>query len=174
MSRECRRGLIWAGGPGPRRRPRAETFSAAGYGARAASQAEEVCDRNARADHDKRGFRAEEDQASAERSAARAATRDGKIPWQYGRQHGSEGRCGSAAAAMRPKGGQKNGDERGHTHVHWAALDTQTKLFRRDTRTSSSVRFAGEGADGASRATCREKALIKVQQRGRLLARGPT
>jgi hypothetical protein len=45
MSRERPRGLMWAGGPGPRRHPRAETFTAAGYGARAASQAEEVCER---------------------------------------------------------------------------------------------------------------------------------
>jgi hypothetical protein len=38
---ERRTGLMWAGGQGPRRRPWAETFSASGYGARAASQAEE-------------------------------------------------------------------------------------------------------------------------------------
>jgi hypothetical protein len=57
----------WRARPTPT--PRAETFSAAGYGARVASQAEEVCDRNDPADYNKRGLRVEEDQASAERSA---------------------------------------------------------------------------------------------------------
>jgi hypothetical protein len=67
---------------------------------------------------------------AAERSAALAVTRDGQMPWQHGRQNGSEGKFGSAAAAMRPEGVQSNGDERGHTHVLWAALDKQTKSLQ--------------------------------------------
>jgi hypothetical protein len=44
MVREQRRGFRCAGGPEPRRRPRAETLSA-GYGARAHSQATDACER---------------------------------------------------------------------------------------------------------------------------------
>jgi hypothetical protein len=48
---------------------------------------------------------------------------------------------------MQPEGVQSNGDERGHTHVHWAALDIQTEaLQERDTRgESSQVRRGGRG-----------------------------
>jgi hypothetical protein len=48
---------------------------------------------------------------------------------------------------MRPEGIQSDGDERGHTHVHWAALDTQTEaLQERHTHGESSrVRWGGRG-----------------------------
>jgi hypothetical protein len=46
-------------------------------------------------------------------------------------------------------------------------LTHRQKYFKRDTRTASSARFAGEGADTACQATRREEELIKVQERGR-------
>jgi hypothetical protein len=51
---------------------------------------------------------------------------------------------------MRPGGVQSIGDERGHTHVHWAAQtkDTQTKVLQeRSTHgKSSQVRPGGHGS----------------------------
>jgi hypothetical protein len=72
--------LMWAGGPGPRRRPRAETFSAAGYGPGLPLRQKKSASASDRAGYDLRGWPAEEEQAIAERSAACAATRDGQIP----------------------------------------------------------------------------------------------
>jgi hypothetical protein len=43
----------------------------------------------------------EEAQAIAERSAARAAARDGQVPYQHWRQHGSEGKLGGACKLLR-------------------------------------------------------------------------
>jgi hypothetical protein len=52
-------------------------------------------------------------------------------------------------------------------------LTHRQKHFRRDTRPASPARFAWEGADAGSQATCREKKLIKVHQRGRVPRAAP-
>jgi hypothetical protein len=147
MPRERQRGLMWADGPGQRRHPRAETFSAAGHGARAAPQAEKSASANDRASCNERGLRVEEEQAIAARNPACATTRDGQILDQHGWRHGGEGKCGSVAAAMRPEGVPSNADSQGHTHIHWAALDTQTKALQKGhTRDQSSpIRRARHG-----------------------------
>jgi hypothetical protein len=67
--------------------------------------------------------------------AARAAARKWRKVWE----------CGCRDAT--PKGVQSSGDERGHMHVHSAALDTQTRaLQERHTHGGSSqVRRGGRG-----------------------------